>query len=126
MKFADLHLHSRYSDGTYTPEEIVTQARQCGLAAIALTDHDSVEGCAATAGACSAAEIEFIAGTELTAEQEGYDLHFLGYFIDTENGLLLRQLAQFQAVRQNRIREMVARINHLRVPLSADAVFALA
>ena len=126
MRFADLHLHSHFSDGTYGPEELAAHARRCGLAAIALTDHDSVEGCPGTAQACAAAGIEFIAGTELTAEQDGNELHLLGYFIDTQNARLLTQIARFQAVRQNRIREMVARLNQLKVPLSAEAVFALA
>jgi 3',5'-nucleoside bisphosphate phosphatase len=126
MRWADLHLHSQFSDGTYSPEELVAQARRCELAAIALTDHDSVEGCPGTAAACAAAGIEFIPGTELTAEQDGNELHLLGYFMDTQNPSLLVQLARFQAVRQNRIREMVARLNKLRVPLSAEAVFELA
>jgi predicted metal-dependent phosphoesterase TrpH len=126
MAFADLHLHSRFSDGTYGPEELAAQARRFGLAAIALTDHDSVEGCPGTAQACEAAGIEFIPGTELTAEQEGNELHILGYCMDTQNPRLLTEIARFQAVRQNRIREMVERLNRMRVPLSADAVFALA
>jgi 3',5'-nucleoside bisphosphate phosphatase len=126
MKVADLHLHSHFSDGTYSPEELAAHARHCGLAAIALTDHDSVEGCPGTAQACEAAGIEFVVGTELTAEQDGNELHILGYCFDTQNVRLLTQIARFQAVRQNRIREMVARLNRLKVPLSADAVFALA
>ena len=77
MRFADLHLHSHFSDGTYRPEELAAHAQRCGLAAIALTDHDSVEGCPATAQACAAAGVEFIAGTELTAEQDGNELHLL-------------------------------------------------
>ncbi|MCX6928069.1 MAG: PHP domain-containing protein [Verrucomicrobia bacterium] len=126
MKLIDLHLHSHFSDGTYSPEDLAVQAQRCGLAAIALTDHDSLEGCPATAAACAAVGIEFIAGTELTAEQDGDELHLLGYFVEAENPSLLVQLARFQTVRQDRIREMVARLNNLRVPLSADAVFALA
>ena len=126
MRFVDLHLHSHFSDGTYGPEELAAEAERCGLAAIALTDHDSVEGCPATAQACAAAGIEFITGAELTAEQDGDELHVLGYFLDTQNTRLLTEIARFQAVRQNRIREMVERLNRLRVPLSADAVFALA
>ena len=126
MRFVDLHLHSHFSDGTYSPAELAAQARRCGLAAIALTDHDSLEGCPGTAVACAAAGIEFIAGTELTAEQDGNELHLLGYFLEAENPSLLVQLARFQAVRQDRVREMVARLNKLRVPLSAEAVFALA
>ena len=126
MRFVDLHLHSRFSDGTYGPEELAAQADRCGLAAIALTDHDSVEGCADTARACGAAGIEFIPGVELTVELKGDELHILGYFIDTQNALLLEQIARFQSVRQNRIREMVARLNQLKVPLPEKAVFALA
>ena len=126
MPLIDLHLHSRFSDGTYGPEELAAQAQRCKLAAIALTDHDSVEGCQDTAQACAAVGIEFIAGTELTAEQNGNELHILGYCLDTLNARLLTQIATFQAVRQNRIREMVARLNRLKVPLSAEAVFTLA
>jgi len=124
--FADLHLHSNFSDGTYTPEELVARAQQLGFSALALTDHDSVEGCARTAAACAAARIEFISGSELTAELDGHELHLLAYFVDTENSRLLGELEKFQVVRQNRIREMVARLNQLNVPLEADAVFALA
>lgn len=123
---ADLHLHTSFSDGTYVPEELVSHAHRCGLAAIALTDHDSVEGCVRAALACVAVGIEFISGTELTAEQEGNELHILGYCLDTQNPRLLTEIAHFQTVRQDRIREMVARLNHLKVPLSAENVFALA
>jgi 3',5'-nucleoside bisphosphate phosphatase len=126
MRYADLHLHSHFSDGTYRPAELAAQARRCELAAIALTDHDSVEGCAGTAKACEAAGIEFIPGTELTAEEGGDEVHLLGYCVDTQNAKLLTQIALFQEVRQNRIREIVARLNRLRVPLKAEAVFALA
>src|ERR1035438_4278818 len=76
--------------------------------------------------ACAAAGVEFIEGIELTAEQDGHELHLLGYFISTHNPSFLSQIARFQAVRQNRIREMVARLNRLKVPLTAEAVFALA
>jgi predicted metal-dependent phosphoesterase TrpH len=124
--FADLHLHTNFSDGTYTPEELVAQAARNQLAAIALTDHDTVEGCERAAIACKAAEIEFIPGTELTAEQNENEIHILGYFLDTHNRKLLDEIAKFQAVRQDRIREMVTRLNALNVPLKIDDVIALA
>lgn len=124
--FADLHLHTNFSDGTYTPEELASQAGKHKLAAIALTDHDTVEGCKRAADACKALEIEFIAGTELTAEQDDTEIHILGYFLDTANEKLLSQIAKFQAVRRNRILEMVAKLNALNVPLRADDVFAIA
>jgi 3',5'-nucleoside bisphosphate phosphatase len=126
MKFADLHLHTQFSDGTFTPEELVERASKLGFAAIALTDHDTVEGCTRAAAACAAANIEFISGTELTAEHADTEVHILAYFVDTQNQVLLTRIAGFQSVRQNRIREMVAALNKLGIPLQAESVFALA
>jgi 3',5'-nucleoside bisphosphate phosphatase len=126
MKFADLHLHTLFSDGTFTPEELVLHAQKNSLACIALTDHDTVEGCERAAAACAKVKMEFIPGAELTAEHEDTEVHILGYFLDTENRTLLERIAQFQTGRQKRIHEMVAALNKLGVPLKAEAVFALA
>lgn len=126
MSYADLHLHSHYSDGTFTPEEIVARAKKQNLGAIALTDHDTVEGCEAVAAECAKVGIEFVVGTELTSEHNDHELHILAYFVDPKNERLLREIAKFQIVRQERIREMVAKINALGVPLKAEDVFALA
>ena len=126
MKFADLHLHTRFSDGTFTPEELVLQAQNKGLACIALTDHDSVEGCDRAAVACANVKMDFISGAELTAEHKDTEVHILGYFLDTKNQVLLDRIAKFQAVRQNRINEMCAALNKLGLPLKAESVFALA
>jgi predicted metal-dependent phosphoesterase TrpH len=126
MKFADLHLHTQFSDGTFTPEELVLHAQKHGLACIALTDHDTVEGCARAAAACAAVKMEFIPGAELTAELTDTEVHILGYFLDPQNPLLLEKLARFQLDRQNRIHEMCAALNQQGIPLKAEAVFALA
>ena len=95
MKFADLHLHTQFSDGTFTPEELVLHAQKHGLACIALTDHDTVEGCARAAAACAAVKMEFITGAELTAEHEDTEVHILGYFLDTQNRTLVERIAKF-------------------------------
>jgi len=124
--FADLHLHTQFSDGTFSPEELVSHARSCGLAAIALTDHDTMEGCVRTALACQEAAIEFIPGSELTAEQGGEEIHILGYLMDVENPKLLTELAKFQTIRQNRIHEIVQKLNAKKVPITAEAVMAIA
>ena len=78
MMFADLHLHTNFSDGTYTPEELAARASELRLAAVALTDHDTVEGCARMAAACEPVGLEFIPATELTAEGNGTELHLFG------------------------------------------------
>jgi predicted metal-dependent phosphoesterase TrpH len=126
MMYADLHLHTNFSDGTYSPEELAAEAQRHGLAAIALTDHDTVEGCERAEAACKRFGVDFVPGTELTAEHDGNEIHILGYCLDIQNRKLLVEVAQFQAVRQNRIREMVARLRQHKIALEADAVFALA
>jgi 3',5'-nucleoside bisphosphate phosphatase len=124
--FADLHLHTRFSDGTYTPEELAAQAKRHGLRVIALTDHDTVEGCPRLQAACDADGIEFIAGTELTAEWNGNEVHILGYFLDVTRAGFLEEITKFQEVRQNRIYEMAAKLNEIGIPLRPETVFELA
>jgi len=126
MSHADLHLHSQFSDGTFAPEEIAVRAQAAGLRALALTDHDTVEGCERTAAACAVKGVEFLVGTELTAEHNGNELHVLAYLVDPQNPKLVAELSKFQKVRQQRIREMVSRINDLGIPLNVEDVFALA
>ncbi len=123
---ADLHLHTNFSDGTYTPEELAAHGRRHKLRAMALTDHDTVEGCARMSAACEKEGIEFIPAAEFTAELDGMELHILGYFLDCTHERLLKELAKFQAVRQNRIHEICAALQKIGVPLQAEAVFQLA
>jgi len=122
----DLHLHTHHSDGTYTPRELAQHAANARLGTIALTDHDTVEGCPATRSACEQLGVQSIDGTELTAEANGIELHILGYRIDLLNPQLLRETTRFQQVRQDRIREIVACLNRLQIPLQSDTVFQLA
>ncbi len=123
---ADLHLHTRHSDGTYTPAELVEAARGHALSLIALTDHDTVEGCAEVEAAARAAGIGFVPGTEITAEIGGRELHILGYMLDLGDPTLLAELAAAQEVRQNRVRAMVARLRARGVPISEEAVLEMA
>jgi len=122
----DLHLHTHFSDGTFSPEELAGHAASHELRAVALTDHDTVEGCPRMAAACEKEGLEFVPGSELTAEWDGNELHLLAYYMDIEHTRLLRELARFQQVRKNRIREMAERLNKLGVGLEAKAVFELA
>lgn len=124
--FADLHLHTRFSDGSFTPEQVVELAAKKGLSTLALTDHDTLEGCEQMAASCAAAGIEFIPGIELTAEHSDHEIHLLGYFLDPNDEDLRREILVFQSVRQDRIREMVLRLNRLGIPLRAEEVFAVA
>ncbi len=123
---ADLHLHTFFSDGTYSPEELAREANRVKLNAIALTDHDTMEGCPRAAAACKALGIEFIPACEFTAELDGIEIHLLGYYLDMENRALQDKLVKFQQVRQERVYTMTSRLNSLGIPLAPETVFELA
>jgi len=126
VKHADLHLHTHFSDGTYSPEELAGHARQQGLDAVALTDHDSVEGCERMEQACLREGLEFIPGAELTAEVTGQEVHVLGYWMDLSFPRLRSELRRFQGVRQQRVCEMVTRLNDNGVGISEALVRSIA
>lgn len=126
VKSADLHLHTHFSDGTFSPEEVVSRGVAAGLAVLALTDHDTLEGCARMASASALAGVEFVPGAELTADAEGKEVHVLGYWLDAGHGRLRSELARFQGVRQRRIEEMVGALRRAGVSLDLDAVRAVA
>src|SRR5580658_3266403 len=87
MGRVDLHLHTIFSDGAYTPAEVVDLARRSGLSAIAVTDHDTLDGIGPTIEAAGPS-LEIVSGVEITAEFRGKELHLLGYFFDPENTAL--------------------------------------
>tara|TARA_B100000959_G_scaffold205160_2_gene215022 strand:- start:408 stop:1223 length:816 start_codon:yes stop_codon:yes gene_type:complete len=124
--YADLHLHTNFSDGTFTPEELVEHGERVGLQVMSLTDHDTVNGCARMAVACEECGMEFIPGCEFSVEHDGDELHILGYFIDPGASILLDELAKHQGARLNRIHEMVERLNSNGVNISSKDVMEIA
>lgn len=80
-KYVDLHTHSFYSDGTLTPAELLDLAEKSGLAAVALTDHNTVEGLAEFMNAAEGRAVEAVPGIEFSVDYNGGELHLLGLFI---------------------------------------------
>jgi predicted metal-dependent phosphoesterase TrpH len=117
----DLHLHTTFSDGTYTPEEIVDLARRSGLSAIAITDHDTLAGIAPTRLAAGTS-LDVVSGVEITAEFRGRELHLLGYCFDLDNAALHGALAGLQADRALRFHEMIKRLHALGVHIEESEV----
>jgi len=115
----DLHLHSTASDGVLTAEEIVDKAISLNLNAIALTDHDSVEGVAAAVRAGMRKSIEVIPAVELSSGLNNRDIHFLGYFIDHKNKEFKELLTQLRTRRMKRAEEMLDRLRkqNIFIPL---------
>jgi predicted metal-dependent phosphoesterase TrpH len=126
MKSADLHMHSTFSDGDWTPEKLVKSARRVGLAAIALTDHDSVAGLQQAVAFGQQHGLEVIAGVEISAFDAGVDLHILGYGFDPDHAELRAMLLRSQAARTTRAARMVEKLAELGAPLRLEAVLAKA
>jgi len=126
MTFADLHLHSRYSDGLRAPAELVAQAARHGYAAIAITDHDTLDGIAEALTATGRSGPEVIPGAEITSQVDQQEIHILGYFFgDTWRSPALHAVLEHsKQVRAKRMTEIVARLNELGVALTTDEVTA--
>lgn len=111
MKYIDLHVHSCKSDGTFTPSELVYLAKDHGLSAFALTDHDTVDGVKEAVTTGKKLGIEVVPGIELSTDYNGGDVHILGYYPNTEDPAFLAALAEFQDIRENRNKKMVDKLN---------------
>ena len=110
----DLHLHTRASDGTLTPTELVNLCASRGLKTIAISDHDSTEGLIeAFAAADKHADLDIIPAIELSTDVPGSEIHILGYFVDTEDSEFQATLKRFREGRYDRGRTMVERLNDL-------------
>src|SRR5688500_4080828 len=91
-RYVDLHLHTTWSDGRWAPRQVVEEAAQLGLAAIAITDHDVIGGLAEAEQVAREHGIAFLPGVELTADWNGKTVHMLGYGIDPVNETLVAAL----------------------------------
>lgn len=120
----DLHLHSTYSDGTSTPKEIVAGAVDAGLTAIALTDHDTLEGIPEARRAADDAGLRLVAGTELSVLWRHQSMHLLVYFLEPGDGPLQNQLSKLQEARADRNAAIAVKLNDLGLAVTLEEVHA--
>lgn len=118
----DLHTHTCYSDGKYSPSELVKIAKRAGLSCIGITDHDNLDGLDEASQTGNEVGIEVVPGVEISAEHKGREVHVLGYFVDPRNRDLLNYLDYFREQRKHRAEKIVARLNELGVPLSFENI----
>jgi len=85
----DLHIHSYFSDGTQSPEEIVQAAKNVGCGLVSLCDHNTIAGNERFAAACKAHDLAYIPGVEISADYNGREFHILGYDCDPDNAAFL-------------------------------------
>ena len=121
MNYIDLHVHSSASDGSLTPEEVVTLAKNAGLRYFALTDHDTVDGVErAIQCADKLEEIDVIPGIELSCYYQNREIHIVGLFVDYKNQIFLDELQKLQRAREGRNEKMIQNLIDADIPLTLE------
>lgn len=124
MSEIDLHTHSTASDGTMTPAELVDAAKNAGLKAVALTDHDTVAGLDEARERAAQTAMEFIPGCELTVKLEKRTVDILGYWIPEQPEQLVKALGFLNEERRKRNEYIVERLQKLGIGITYDDVLA--
>jgi predicted metal-dependent phosphoesterase TrpH len=122
----DLHLHSTASDGTLAPPALVARAAAAGLTVVSVTDHDTTAGFDDARDAASRHGLALVPGIEITAVEDGRDVHVLGYFIDPHAAPLARFLERQRADRVDRVVRIGARLRDLGCPIDVGPLLAAA
>ncbi|MGB9779364.1 PHP domain-containing protein [Caldanaerobacter sp.] len=120
--FADLHMHSKASDGTNPPRKVVELSKAHGLSCIALTDHDTVEGLEEAMEASLEFGIEVIPGIEFNCYYEGQEVHILGYCIDYRNKHFTKKIEEMKKLRNDRAKAMIKKLNDLGIEITIEDV----
>ncbi len=121
-KRIDLHMHTTHSDGTLTPNELVSLARSENLSCVALTNHDTINGISEAQTAGHSHGVEVIAGVEISVVFDPGTMHILGYFLDIQNHGLQSGLEGIQRDRRERNPKIIEQLRSLGVEISLDEV----
>ncbi len=126
MKYADLHVHTIFSDGTFSPEEVVDCASKKGLSCIAICDHDCVDAISPSVEYSRNKNIEVIPAVELTVIEKGKEIHILGYFISWRKKWLANILTRVQKERVTRIDRMIEKLKKFNIKVDREKVLDIA
>lgn len=122
----DLHMHSTASDGTYSPQEVVDQALTVGAVAIAMTDHDTIDGCLEAAPYAKEKGLELFTGVEMNTDAYGSEVDVLGYFWLPSDQQFVSMLKARQVGRIQRAKDIVTKLNELGMDITYDRVREIA
>ncbi len=122
MKKIDLHVHSLVSDGSFTPGELAVHAKEQGLAAFALTDHDVIAGSDEAAIAAEKVGVEFINGMELTADFQGIKIHVVCLGFDAQNPAFQAMYKKIRAIKEGRIEDIIEFVRRKGLDISLEKV----
>lgn len=124
MERVDLHTHSSASDGSMSPTEVMEAASREGLKAVALTDHDTMEGVPEALKAAEVLGIECIQGIELSAFYKNQEVHIVGLFLNYEDSVLQEKLEDFRQVRESRNVRMIEKMQNAGVDITMEKLRA--
>ena len=122
----DLHLHTTASDGRLSPAQLVARASAAGLTTISVTDHDTVAAIGEVSEVARGVNVGVVPGIEITAVDDGRDVHMLGYFFDPESASLAAVLQRQRALRVARVREIGAKLATLGMVVDVESVLLAA
>ena len=122
----DLHLHTTASDGLCSPRELVEQAAAAGVTTLAVTDHDTMAAVDEVSARAHAAGMRFVPGIEITAIENGADVHILGYFLDADSPRLAAFLAAQRESRVRRVEAIAERLAALAVHIDVLPLMEIA
>lgn len=120
MLEVDLHIHTVFSDGTCTPQEVVYLAKKMNLAAVSVTDHDSVEGVGEALRCGRQTGVEIVPGVEVSSDVEQDEVHILGYYVDWKQKNFSSKLKSFQRTRRGRNNKLLNRLGELGMEIRFD------
>ncbi len=126
IALADLHTHTYYSDGGDSPERVIHMAKDAGLSAIAITDHDILDGHPEAAEAAKRHGLELVPGIEMSAAVKDIEVHVLGFFIDGRHAALQALLAEQRDRRMRRMHDMVGKLQAIGLSITVEDVMAVA
>ncbi|MDO9084436.1 MAG: PHP domain-containing protein [Humidesulfovibrio sp.] len=118
----DLHTHSSASDGSLTPAELMRAAKEAGLSAIALTDHDTLDGLPEASAEAQQLGLELVPGCELSLEFGGLPTHMLALFVDQRTGAVAGELDRVMRARSRRNEQMIEKLHTVGVHLRPEDV----
>lgn len=120
MCYIDLHVHSTASDGTYTPSELIGMAKQLNLSAIALTDHDTIDGIEEAVAKASSSSVTLIPGIELSCGYGSREIHMLGLNIDYTNQHFIQHIEYMRQTRYTRNLEIIEKFHDIGIDISYE------
>ena len=127
MGIIDLHVHTSCSDGSFSPKKVVEEAKKAGLKAIAITDHDTIEGIDEALNSGKELGVEVVPGVEITCDEEKFeDIHIIGLLIDHKYEKLNELLAKAKQARLSQKQGIIKKLNELGFDITLDDIFKIA